>query len=345
MNINESIKVLDHGYVKYVGHMGSDETIIEAARMSTGKGFFGWTWEKDTYADAWCTECETQHLSETLPLDDNGYQLCTNCWSETIASFEDGFPKPKLLGRAGQPRDLSLLGFLYSNRHHTPFEMGEIAIEVKAPIMVFREWHRHRTQSYNEFSARYAQMPNEHYLPELNRFQKQSTSNKQGSGDHMAGGSPEVYRAVLAAEQQTIYGQYDKVVKDGLAKEVARVNTPISRYSKMRAKTDVRNWLAFLSLRMEKSAQWEIREYANAVASIVKTLFPRTFDLFIEHDFLGQRFSNTEMEVIRTLVSRAIEYAPGSIWPVEMGEKQRLSLLEKINFNKSDFYKGVLEKL
>lgn len=237
MERGHEIKVLDHGYVRLVDFMGSDEAVIEAARMSTGRGFESWD------------------------------------------------------------KDGKLLEYLYANKHLTPFECGgELMIEVKAPIMVFREWHRHRTQSYNEFSARYSVMPNEHYVPEPSRIQKQSTTNKQGSGDGLDEYVATVEVQNLAYEQQQIYDGYEARLAKGVAKEVARLNTPVSRYSKMRAKTDLRNWLAFLLLRMATAAQWEIRQYALAVAEIVKALWPRTFALFEEHDLGGVHLSRTEAE-------------------------------------------------
>jgi thymidylate synthase (FAD) len=241
----DEIKVLDHGYVKLVGSMGTDETIIEAARMSTGKGFQGW--------DA----------------------------------------------------DAKLLAFLYANKHMTPFEMCELAIEVQAPIFVFREWQRHRTQSYNEFSARYAQMPNLHYVPSMDHMlaAQQSAANKQGSQDGLDEYVACVERDYFADMQQGLYEHYEACIAKGVAKEVARINTPVSRYSKMRAKTDLRNWLAFLQLRMAPNAQWEIRQYANAVAEIVKALWPRTYALFEEHDLHGVHLSRSEAGNFKQLVS------------------------------------------
>ncbi len=302
-------KILDHGYVKYIGHMGSDETFVEAARMSTGKGFFGWYWDEDTYSDCFCETCKTHSLVATLPVDDDGCAVCTNCWGIELIIFDhdENPPEPKLLGKKGQQRDLGLLNTLYSNKHQTPFEMGELCIEVKAPIMVFREWHRHRTQSYNEFSARYSQMPNEHYIPELERIQKQSKTNKQGSAGAMEESYARELVKALGDQQQHIYQTYDGWVADGVAKEVARINTPVARYSKMRAKTDIRNWIAFLVLRMELGAQWEIRQYAHAVASIINALYPKTYELFLEYDLMGQRFSRSEMRIVRKI----FEFASG----------------------------------
>lgn len=287
MEKGHEIQVLDHGYVRLVDYMGSDEAIIEAARMSTGRSFTGWDTNKE------CTRCGLRFPKTQTVI---GYK----CMDGPNAWPADG----DLHDWKDIPGDSKLLAFLYANKHMTPFECGgEMMIEVQAPIMVFREWHRHRTQSYNEFSARYAQMPNLHYLPELSRFQKQSTTNKQGSAEAIDEEIANDVRRTLAMEQQDTYIMYSRLVDYGLAKEVARLNTPVSRYSKMRAKTDLRNWLAFLTLRMAPNAQWEIRQYANAVAEIVKSIWPRTYALFEEHDLHGVHLSRSEAAIARRLMS------------------------------------------
>jgi thymidylate synthase (FAD) len=340
---SNEIKILDKGYVKYIGHMGCDESFVEAARMSTGKGFFGWFWDEDTYSNCICAVCKTHNLIETLPMDEDGCSICNNCWTIDIRLFDEdedwkevGCPEPKLLGRKGQPRDLALLNTLYANKHQTPFEMGELCIEVKAPIVVFREWHRHRTQSYNEFSARYSQMPNEHYLPDRSRIQLQSKTNKQGSAGTAEGAMANQIICELERQQEDIYGTYDAWVGNGIAKEIARLNTPVSRYSKMRAKTDIRNWLAFMALRMEMGAQWEIRQYAHAVAEIVHHLFPKTYELFLEYDLMGVRFSRTEMRILRKLLAHTNGYAA-------LEDAQLLATLTDSNPGRE--FKGLVKKL
>lgn len=208
----ESIRVLDHGYVKFVASMGTDETIVEAARMSTGRGFEGWDW--------WDGTAEGNELKSPDAREVGGRGF-----------GREGDPPHHWDGHVpGSPRDAKLLEFLYKNKHMTPFEMCELQIEVQAPIMVFREWHRHRTQSYNEFSARYSQMPNLHYLPTLDRVQKQSASNKQSSGDPVDAGCAESFLTMARAEQEGLYSHYDTwITSDGIAKEAARLNTPVSR--------------------------------------------------------------------------------------------------------------------
>lgn len=269
--IGWTIDVLDHGYVKLIDFMGSDEAIVEDARMSTGRGFISW----EPYQ-----RCKVCNVVRMLPDE----RAC-GCGSMDFETFPRG--------------DLGILTTLHANRHTTPFETGgEMKIEVQAPLFVFREWHRHRTQSYNEFSARYAQMPDLHYVPELSRIKKQSATNKQGSGETLDAVVGEAIREDFKDEQRGIYARYDKLVEGGLAKEIARINTPVSRYSKMRAKTDLHNWLGFLRLRHHPAAQYEIQMYARAVAEMVSALWPRTWALFEEHDLGGVRLSKSEARAL-----------------------------------------------
>jgi thymidylate synthase (FAD) len=231
----ERIGVLDHGYVALVESWGSDESIIEAARMSTGKGFNGW-------------------------------------------------------GTADKPGDEKLLRFLWKNKHASPFEMAGAVFEIKAPILVFREWHRHRTQSYNEMSARYTPLPDENYVPSLERLMAgDDGKNKQagtipGAGVLDAAGA-ERFRAFLIVHYEAAERGYQEALKSGVPKELARVHLPVGRYSRMRASANLRNWLAFASLRStakNPSAQWEIRVYADAVCKVLVEKFPRTLALFAE---------------------------------------------------------------
>ena len=249
------ILLLDYGYIELVkpnGVWGSDEAIIEAARMSTNKGFLGWgPKHKD---DCAC-------VGKTPPLQSD----CT-C-GELVAGDE------------------KLLAYLWNNKHRTPFEMAGMVIEVKAPIMVFREWHRHRTQSYNEMSARYIPLPDENYMPDTDRvgFLGRTLGNKQASG--LREGVMEIedvqtFRDELKALYVQAQTVYELGLKLGVPKELARLSVPVARYSKMRACANLRNWLAFLTLRMAPTAQWEIRQYANAVGQIVANQFPRTWELF-----------------------------------------------------------------
>lgn len=224
------VPVLD-GYVQLIEHMGSEESIIEAARMSVGGGFVSWE-----------------------PYDNH-------------------------------PRgDQGLLEYLWKNKHATPFEMCQVVFEIQAPIFVFREWHRHRTQSYNEHSARYAPLPDLNYCPSMKRIKIGAGMNKQAKGVNPLANDEQLQQWLL--QLQDVYARAQEVyqlgLKRGVPKELARLALPVARYSTMRASANLRNWFAFLTLRMDSHAQWEIRQYANAVAFYINQLYPRTYAMFLE---------------------------------------------------------------
>jgi thymidylate synthase (FAD) len=182
--------------------------------------------------------------------------------------------------------DDKLLRFMARNRHDTPFEFCGMVVEVQAPLFVFREWHRHRTQSYNEMSARYAPMPDVHFLPPVARCATADPANKQAG---KIADAPECDPGSAAAWLSSLADLYDRseaVYADGLArgvpKEVARLAVVVARYSRMRATANLRNWLAFVSLRSDAKAQKEIRVYSDAVGAILAARFPRTWALFLE---------------------------------------------------------------
>jgi thymidylate synthase (FAD) len=164
--------------------------------------------------------------------------------------------------------------------------MAGAIVEVKAPIFVFREWHRHRTQSYNEMSARYTPLPDENYVPTVERLMVNSKSNKQAGtvkgAAELTEKDAEGFRESLRMTYSLCEDLYQKALASGVPKELARVHLPVGRYSRMRASANLRNWLAFLTLREAPSAQWEIRQYASALHTILKTHFPRTLALHEE---------------------------------------------------------------
>lgn len=249
-------KVLDHGYVELVETWGSDERIVEAARMSTDKGFQGWS-----------RPCPGPNcMPVEMPGDLNHCQHEPPCDNGII------------------PGDEKLLKYLYEHKHDTPFEMAGMVLEVQAPIFVFREWHRHRTQSYNELSARYVPLPDVNYVPTVDRILQRGGANKQAQSTGVLATESEAedFRRALITQYQTADALYRiSLGAFGIPKELARIVLPVGRYSRMRASANLRNWLAFLTLRMAPNAQWEIRQYANAVAAIVAEKFPRTSELFV----------------------------------------------------------------
>jgi len=264
--------VLDHGYLKVKRTWGSDEEIIETARMSTDKGFLGW--------GPFCSKCGISMLR----LFDG---------IVTPANYEHGDQKG-CDHDAEKPGDEKLLRYLHEKGHSTPFEFAGLTIEVQAPLMVFREWHRHRVPfGYSEMSARYVQMPNLHYVPSVQRIidSSRKSGNRQASGggvlripgaleNHDDRETATEIRQLIRGEQQRIYTLYEQLLSFGVSKEIARLDTPVSRYSRMRATGNLRGWLGFLTLRMAPDAQFEIRMYAEALADVLRSVFPRTMALF-----------------------------------------------------------------
>ena len=252
------VGVLDHGYVQLVDSWGSDEAIIRAARMSTQKGFEGW--------GPVCDECRCNTF-ESGPCEAGG--PCPACGTKL---------------RAG---DEKLLRYLWKNNHATPFEMGGVVLEVQAPIFVFREWHRHRTQSYNEMSARYAPLPDLNYVPSVERLMLGGGHLTKQAGaaagaEALNTGQADLFRHMIVRQYEDAERVYQAGLGAGIPKELARLVLPVGRYSRMRASANLRNWLGFLSLRLAPQAQWEIVQYAQAVHGFLVGLFPRTLSLFDE---------------------------------------------------------------
>ncbi len=264
-------QILNHGYLELVEAWGSDERIVEAARMSTGKGFLGW----GSFRCEDCGHAENKRdafLVNPYNPDSLAYDQCPKC----------GKKHCRVEGKEG---DEKLLAYLWSHKHATPFEMAGMIVEVKAPIMVYREWHRHRTQSYNEMSARYTPLPDENYIPTVERLMINSKTNKQAGTIKGAAELTDAAATRFRMELEDMYQQqerlYQSALQSGVPKELARIHLPVGRYSRMRASANLRNWLAFLTLRMAPEAQWEIRQYANAVGELVANAFPRTWELFV----------------------------------------------------------------
>ena len=184
----------------------------------------------------------------------------------------------------GWAADENLLAYLFNNQHSTPFEFCGMTIEVQAPIFVFREWHRHRTQSYNEMSARYSPLPDLYYRPSFTNVMERgqaASGNKQATGvEEFSSSYASVWTGYVKEFYESAERLYQGALKAGIPKELARIVMPVGHYSRMRASANLRNWLAFMTLRCDTRAQWEIQQYAGAVASIVQGHFPRTFELW-----------------------------------------------------------------
>ena len=226
------IKVLDHGYVNYIGHYGSEEEIIAAARMSTQKGFQGW-------------------------------------------------------GSSEKPGDEKLLRYLWTHGHTSPFEMAGLHVEVQCPIFVARQIFRHRTFSYNEASARYAPLPELDYLPTVERLMMQS---KVGNTQTGAMKGAKALNEVFASAWQELLRfnlidsrrLYAAGLAAGIPQELARGALTVNAYTRFRMMGNLKNWTDLLRKRLPGDAQWETRQFSEAILTIATEHFPRTGALFAE---------------------------------------------------------------
>lgn len=170
-------------------------------------------------------------------------------------------------------KDAKLIQYLIKNRHSTPFESVTFTFDVKAPIFVFRQWHRHRTWAYNEMSARYTELPEEFYVPDAAQITTQSTSNKQMRTDE-AHPKAEDFRALMRLTNEEAFVTYRALLEDGCPRELARSVLPVATYSQMFGTVNLHNLFHFLGLRLHAHAQYEIRVYAQAMLDLIRPICP-----------------------------------------------------------------------
>jgi thymidylate synthase (FAD) len=252
--------VLDHGFVRVIDYMGDDAAVVQAARVSYGRG--------------------TRKVSE----------------------------------------DAGLIRYLMRHRHSTPFEMCEIKYHVKLPIFVARQWIRHRTANVNEYSARYSILDREFYIPAPEQLAAQSADNRQGRGAVLQGDEAAEVLRLLRADATLTYDHYAAMLNEdetgavrdparqGLARELARMNLTLNTYTQWYWKTDLHNLLHFLSLRADAPAQYEIRVYAEAMLESLRAWVPLTCQAFLDYRLGAVTFSAPMLAVLkRMLAGEAVE--------------------------------------
>lgn len=178
-------------------------------------------------------------------------------------------------------KDEKLISYLLKNHHTSPFEAVTFTFEVKAPLFVFRQWHRHRTWSYNEVSARYSELPEEFYVPELSDITHQSTSNKQMRTNEQHDNAL-LMQSYMRKSMMDAFALYKELLAQGCPRELARSVLPSSTYSRMFATVDLHNLFHFLRLRLHEHAQKEIRVYAKAMLELVEPVVPYAVAAFKE---------------------------------------------------------------
>jgi len=246
-NINKKYNCLDKGFVRLVDYMGDDGAIVQAARVSYGKG--------------------TKSVN----------------------------------------MDRELIRYLMRHRHTSPFEMVEFKFHVKLPIFVARQWIRHRTANVNEYSGRYSEMKNEFYLPELDQLRHQSEMNRQARGSkHLHKKDAKTILKKLEKTQQLLFDEYEYFLAKDLARELSRINLPLSTYTEWYWKIDLHNLLHFLRLRMDWHAQYEIRVYAEKIVELIKPIVPMTYQAFEDYTVNSISFSKQEIDVLNLMIDKNI---------------------------------------
>ncbi len=242
--LDEAFPVLDKGFVRLVDYMGSDDRIVQSARVSYGKG------------------------------------------TKTVR------------------QDRGLINYLMRNRHTSPFEQVILTFHTKMPVFVARQWVRHRTARLNEISGRYSVMEDEFYVPKPEDISGQAVDNKQGrDGEPLASDLAEYVQAQLVEGQRASYESYEALLETGLARELARINLPISLYTQWYWQVDLHNLFHFLELRLDTHAQYEIRAYAEVMLDMAEKVAPIATEAFREHVLGGTHFSAREYEVVRALAA------------------------------------------
>ena len=201
-------------------------------------------------------------------------------------------------------QDGALIDYLLRHQHTSPFEQVVMTFHLKMPIFVARQWVRHRTGRMNEVSGRYSIMKDEFYVPEADKVAPQSTDNKQGrASEAFDKAKAEEIIDSLKKGQENAYENYSELIDEGLAREIARINLPLSLYTEFYWEMDLHNLFHFLKLRLDSHAQYEIRVYAEAILEICKKVAPMATASFMNHQNEGVNFSGEEMDALRKVLA------------------------------------------
>ncbi len=242
--LDKEFPVLDHGFVRLVDYLGSDQRIVQSARVSYGEG---------------------------------------------TKSFR---------------QDKGLINYLLRNDHTSPFEQVVFTFHVKMPIFVARQWTRHRTARMNEISGRYSVMKDECYVPDPEHIALQSEDNKQGrKSEPVSKEEADRVRELLEKQNASAFETYHNLLDSGIAREIARIDLPLSLYTEFYWEMDLHNLFHFLALRLDGHAQYEIRAYAEVMLEIVRTVCPIATEAFENHKVGGKSFSRNEVEAIKAMIS------------------------------------------
>lgn len=214
-------------------------------------------------------------MNDKIDVLDHGFVRLVDSMGDDLSIVRNARVSYDAEWRAGEDSgsDNRLINYLYNHGHNTPFESVTFTFDVKAPIFVFRQWHRHRTQSYNELSARYRPLPAEFYIPEAEQITTQSTDNKQMRTNEINPAAEEIQWA-MKVQNQDAFDTYERMLRMGCPRELARSVLPVATYSHMFATMNLHNLFRFLHERLHEHAQYEIRVYAKAMLDLIEPIVP-----------------------------------------------------------------------
>jgi len=202
--------------------------------------------------------------------------------------------------------DEKLVEYLIRMNHSTPIEMTTIWLEIKAPIMVVRQFDTVRTRTKNEISGRYATLPSDWYIPEVVRG-KHSGGNKQGSEDNLDIDDQEEFKSALDTVCEESYRLYGVALRAGVCPEQARMFLHLNHYTQFVYKQDLHNMMHFLSLRLDGHAQWETRQYAEAIYQLLKEHLPKSMGWFDEY---RRKLDTEEKRLLTRMIDDFETYYP-----------------------------------
>ncbi|WP_296425160.1 FAD-dependent thymidylate synthase [Yoonia sp.] len=214
-------------------------------------------------------------------------------------------------GTKSVQNDEGLIRYLMRHWHSTPFEMCEVKLHVKLPVFVARQWIRHRTANVNEYSARYSILDREFYIPEASQLAAQSVINNQGRGEMLTEAESARVLEILKGDAAQAYDHYAEMIgeqdtdgnpKNGLARELARMNLPANIYTQWYWKVDLHNLFHFLRLRADAHAQYEIRVYADAICKVVADWVPAAYGAFEDYRMGGATLSGKALDCVRRML-------------------------------------------
>jgi len=207
-------------------------------------------------------------------------------------------------GTRKQSQTRGLLRYLRRHKHTTPSEMVELKFHCCMPIFIARQWIRHRTANVNEYSGRYSLIPMLFYTPEAAQLQTQSARNNQGRSGRAVDAAVHAEAVRRGGEsRRTATDAYEWMTAGEVARELARIDLPLSTYTQWYWKIDLHNLLHFLTLRVDSHAQWEIQEFGRVMAGMLKRVAPLSYEAWIDYDVCGGHVSRMELEVLRGLVT------------------------------------------